>query len=156
MSNTKVLLNRLGGAFGQEELAEDFQQLFDVPHVQAIAADATAATNTANTKFWTNPFDYPVVLVSAKLNPITVVATNATDFATYALARDDGANTALVSCASVASNAASWAEDISQALTLVPGNCVIAAGANVYRSVVKSGNGVVVTAHTLGVRFRRA
>jgi hypothetical protein len=156
MSNTKVLLNRLGGAFGQEELAEDFQQLFDVAHVEAIAADAAANTNTANTKFWTNPYDYPVVLVSAKINPLTIVATDATNYATYTLYRDDGANTAPVACAAVASSAASWAEDISQALTLTPGNCVIAPGANVYRNVLKAGGGVIVTAHTIGIRLRRA
>ncbi len=156
MSNTKVLLNRLGGAFGQEELTEDFQQLFDVPHVLAVAADAAASTNTANTKMWSNPFDYPLVLVSAKVNPASIVTTNATDYATYTLYRDDGANTAAVACAAVASNAASWAEDIAQAFTLTAGNCVIAAGANVFRNILKAGNGVQLPVHTLQLRFRRA
>jgi hypothetical protein len=156
MANTKVILNRFAGTVGIEQTVEDLQQLFDVPCVQPIAADAAASTNTANAKLWSNPFDYPVVLVSAKVNPSSIVTTNATDYATYTLYRDDGANTAQVACAAVASNAASWAEDIAQAFTLTPANCVVAAGANVFRTVLKSGNGVQLPIHTLALRFRRA
>lgn len=164
MSHQRTISNRLVGTYGVEDentnsasAREAMEQLLDIPLSVAIATDAGATSNTANTKVWTNPFSYPVQLVSAVYNTDANVAADATNFATVDLLTDDGAGGTKVVGATIATNAAGFTLGVSRAFTLAPANCTIVSGGSLYRRAVKSGaGGVQLTVHTESVRMRRA
>lgn len=163
MSHWRTILNRLVGTYGVENEAvnaatarEASEQLYDIPLSFSVATDGGATSNTANTKLWTNPFSYPVQVVSANYNTDANVAADATNFATVDLLTDDGAGGTKVVGASVATNATGFTAGVSRAMTLTPANCAIVAGGSLYRRAVKSGaGGVQLTVHTENIRLRR-
>ena len=163
MSHARTYINRIVGTEGVEDDAvntttarETTEQIFDVPLSLALAADAGATNNTANTKVWTNPFNHSVQIVSAVVNSTANVAADATNFATIELLTQDAAGGTPVVGASIATNATGFTAGVSRAMTLTAANCTIVAGGNLFRKVTKSGaGGVAVTEHTETLRLRR-
>ncbi len=158
MSAWETVLNRMAGAFGQEEASEAWRQFFDIGVSVAVAADAAANTNTAITKIWSNPFDYPVKIESFELNADSAITGHASNYVDITISRDDGADTAPVTCATLTTDldvAANIAADVDRAATLTPGNCTVAAGGNIFRTYAKAGSGVQLPVHTLKMRLRR-
>jgi hypothetical protein len=161
MSAWETIRNRLVGAFGQEDgtasaiPSDAWQEFFEIGFTSPnIVVDATAATNTANTLLWSNPFSYPVQIVSAELNG-AVTAANATDYATYSLYTDDAAAGTPILAGVFDTTTTNITASVDRAFTLTPTNCTVITGANIWRKVLKSGNGVAVGAHIVKLRLRR-
>lgn len=161
MSAWKTLIDRLSGTLGIEDdggfPGEPLRQMFDISvMVPSLAGDGDAASTLANTKFWSNSFSYPVQIVAASVNADAAVTGDANDHATISLLVDDGAAGTPVAAASVTSDDNDWAAHIDEAMTLVPANCVVAAGANVFYAQAKGGSGVDLPVRTIKMRLRRA
>lgn len=160
MSAHGTIRNRLVGAFGQEDgtasaiPSDAWTQFFERNHSDRVAADATAATNTANTICWSNPYDYPVQLVDAGMTFAAAVTANATDYGTVTLYTDDGAGGTPVAAGTYNTATTGFSAGVRREFTLTPANCTIAAGANLYRNYTKAGNGVSFTAHTVSIRVQ--
>jgi hypothetical protein len=157
MSAWETVSNRLAGAFGQEEASEAWREFFDVGVSVPVAADAAANTNTAITKIWSNPFSYPVKVEVFEINADAAIAVNGSNYVDMTISRDDGADTAPVTCAtrSTINTSTNIAAVIDAAFTLTPGNCTVAAGGNIFRTYAKQGSGFQLPAHTLKMRLRR-
>lgn len=161
MTAFNTIRQRLVGAFGQEDgtagaiPSDAWEEFFDIPFCTPnIVVDATAATNTANTLMWSNPFSYSVQIVSAELNG-AVTAANATDYATYSLFTDDAAAGTPILGAVFDTTTTGITASVDRAFTLTPANCTVVSGANIWRKVLKAGNGVAVGAHVVKLRLRR-
>jgi hypothetical protein len=136
-------------------------QLFDETlFFNKAADDGAAATATADTLFWTNPFDFPVQIVSARYTPTTggITADN-TNFATIALKSNDGAGGATATGLSITTaitDSGNLSQNQSKAFTLATAaGQTIPAGGGLWLNIAKSGTGVVVRAGILTVRLRR-
>lgn len=124
------------------------QQAYNMPRpiaYQKAAADAAAATATAEQPFFAAPFALLVTAISV-LPAAALVADNANN-ATITIRRRDvaGANPATV--ASITTNVASgnWTQHVAKALVLGAG-VRLAAGEILTFEVTKAGTGVVVPA----------
>jgi hypothetical protein len=160
MSDHNTLLNRLRGTLGIEEAAAAFEQLFEIPVVLTLAADGAAGTTIAATKWWSNPFDYPVQIVSFEVNPDASVTGDATNIGTITLTVDDGANGAPATAAEITTDTdapgeGSWSADVDETGRLTAANCIVNAGANIFYAQTKGGTGVQLPARALKLRLRR-
>lgn len=136
-------------------------QLFDETLFFTKAADdGMVGTATADTLFWSNPFDFPVFMVSARYTPTTggIVADNA-NFATIALKSNDGAGGATatgLSMATTITDSNTLSQNQSKQLTLATSaGQTIPAGGGLWLNIAKSGTGVIVRAGIFAVRLRR-
>ena len=134
--------------------AYDFTERFD-----KLAADAMASTATADTLLWSNPFDFPVWIVSARL---TVTATGITGSdvanAVITLKSNDGVGGATAIGASLTSDVATGNFAINQAksfTSIVSAGAQVPAGGGLWLNIAKTGAGVVVPPSLINVRFRR-
>jgi len=135
--------------------AYDFHERFD-----KLAADGAAGTATADTLLWSNPYDFPVYMVSARLTltGAALTADNA-NFATIALKSNDGVGGATATGLSI-TTAITDSGNISQnqpkAFTLVTAaGAAVPAGGSIWLNIAKSGTGVVVPVSQISVRLRR-
>ena len=164
MSDQKTLLDRLAGTLGIEEgggfPGEAMRQLYDLDKTERLVADGDAASTLANTKFWSNPYSYPVQLVRFAVNVDANVAGHATTIGTVEIYTDDGAGGTPVLAASVttdtdAPGGGNWVAGVDEVAALTPANCVVAAGANVFYKQTKGSTGVAMPVRTFKARFRR-
>lgn len=127
------------------------------------ADDGMASTATSDTKFWTNPYDFDVQLVSFKYSAngggITADDTN---YATIQIKSDDAANSAPAVALDMktqlvaSGGTGNIAEDVAASSTgRTPANTTLKPGANAWFAIAKSGSGVVVRAGRVTVRVRR-
>lgn len=124
------------------------------------AADSMAADATTSTKIWTNPFDFPVEVVSAKANGDAGLTAHDTNYAQIKIETDDGANsapaTALQWDTTLTGGTGTWSTDVSKDVTTrTAANATVAAGANLWFAIAKQGSGVVVPASSYSIRLRR-
>jgi len=136
-------------------------QAFDltIPFAKA-AADGAAGTATADTLFWTNPFDFPVLVVAGRITPIGAgVTADNTNFATITIKTNDGAggatgialtaNTTITDLGNLTSNQ-------SKSFTLLtPANQIVPAGGGLWFNIAKSGTGVVIPISNYTIRLQR-
>ena len=137
-------------------------QLFDFtpPPFNKTAADGAAATATADTLFWTNPFDCNVVLISARLTTIGAgIVQDAANIATIQLKTDNGAGGATavgLAVSSLTGDGGTFVSNISKAFTTrTPANCVLVPGANLFFAITKGGTGVIVPISMVTFRVRK-
>lgn len=164
MSDQKTLLDRMAGTWGIEEgggfPGEALRQLFDLDKNERLAADGAAGTVIANTKFWSNPYSYPVQIVAMSVNVDANAAGDPTNFGSLLLNVDDALGGAPVNAAFVNTNTGAggggnWVAGVDEVATLVPANCVVQPGANVFYQQTKAGTGVQFGIRTLKMRLRR-
>lgn len=102
-------------------------------------AAASANTNIAKHKIFTNPFDFYLRITSLKYSPDANVAADATNYVVQTFEKDDGAGGASVTAATINTSNVAYTGNIAYAATLNATNCLLAPGANLYRTVVRSG-----------------
>lgn len=124
------------------------------------AADGAAATTTADTWFWSNPYDFTVYLQSAIAVATTGTLTaDASNFASVLIKTNDGAggatgigltaNTTLV-------GTGSWATNQPKSFDTVTGaNIAVPTKGGLWFAISKTGTGVVVPASAYFIRLRR-
>jgi hypothetical protein len=136
-------------------------QMLDVNYeYNKIAVDGAAATNTADTLVWTNPYDFPVYVVSGKYVGVGAGLTaDPTNFATIAFKTNDGAGGATATALSVATTVAdggTWTSNQSKSFTAVTlANTAIPAGGGLWINITKSGTGVVVPISNYVIRMQK-
>jgi hypothetical protein len=159
MGLMQKLIARIIGTEGIEEAAENPEavlQLYDVAESREFAIDAGATTNLANTKIWSSPIDFDLRAVKAEINTGSAITADATNFAVYDLLVDDGAGGTPAVFATLNTSATNTAAGIDTELVLTRANCLVKAGSNVYRRVVKNGaGGLQVPAHAVKFRLRQ-
>jgi hypothetical protein len=126
------------------------------------AADGAAATATADTLFWTNPYDFTVYVVSAKAVMTGAALTNdAANNAAISLKTNDGAGGATAIAATlnttVAAHGATLLQNQSVAFEVITAaNIAIPPGGGLWLNIAKNGTGVVVPVSNYTVRLQRA
>lgn len=155
MSDVETILKKLCGTTGLDLGQEGSPGVLDLMCKEAVftkaAADGAAATTTASTKFYTNPYPFPVRVrrVSLNIDATGITADNA-NYATIILSKDDGADSAPAAVCSMntqITGTGNIATDISKVATdpgMYAADRVLAVGANLFFSITKTGSGVVV------------
>ncbi len=136
-------------------------QAFDFfVQVNKAAADGAAATATADTWFWSNPFDFTCYLQSAIAVATTgTLTSDAANYAQILIKTNDGvggataigltANTTVV-------GTGSWATNQPKSFDTVTGaGIAIPAKGGLWFAIAKQGTGVVVPVSSYFVRIRR-
>jgi hypothetical protein len=155
VTNRDLAKEKLAGTVGN-----DIGGLGTINHLTDVAWCERITNTAANgavalTKFWSNPFNFPVV-VDLRLNCDAAVAFNATNYANHIISVDDGANTAPVVALTFTTSAVNYAADIdATATTSNTANCVVAAGANVFYEVTQTAAGVALPVRTLKMKIRK-
>jgi hypothetical protein len=138
------------------------KQLTDF-HVEFVKAadDGAAATTTANTKFWSNPYPFPVQLVDFKYSADGAITASDTDFATIQIKFDDAAagtpavGLEMKTQTTAAGGTGNVVAQIQKSSTGVGTTVVCPVGGNLWFAIAKAGTGVVVRAGRITVRLRR-
>jgi hypothetical protein len=170
MSNVGDLQKRWSGADAQDinspgGAAPPAQQdaVFDavdilVPFVKS-AADGMASTTTADTKFWTNPYNFSVRVTDWVVNPDAAVAVDPTDFVQVRVTVDDGAAGAknvAMEIDSKTGQGGGWSAGVQKRFfTRTAANCIVLPGASCYFAIAKGGAGKVVPISTYSLRLRK-
>ena len=135
--------------------AYDFHERFD-----KLAADGMASSATADTLLWTNPYDFTVYMVGARITTTGAgITADNTNFATIALKSNDGAGGATATGLSITTaitDSGNLAQNQSKAFTLVTSaGAAIPPGGGLWLNIAKAAAGVVVPVSIINVRFRR-
>lgn len=172
MSDVGKLINRLRGTLGIEEVAL-FDGLFDVPSdvFDKAADDGAAATTTADTKIWSNPYPFPVQIVGITYSATGGgIAANDTNYAQIQAKADDGLGGATAigaviqttltniggfqASGNISANVGVTGPGIVSGTVGLPGS-IVPVGGNLFVAITKVGAGVVVRAGKLCVRLRK-
>jgi hypothetical protein len=171
MSAVREWIKRLGGADGQDaggavggaqppaqQAVEDDGFDIIVPFVKSTA-DGMASTTTADTKFFTNPFNFSLRVEDWVVNPDAAVAVDPTDYVQVRVTVDDGAAGAKNIAAEIDSRTGQgggWSAGVlKRFFTRNAANCTILPGANAYFAIAKAGAGKVVPVSTYSLRLRK-
>ena len=131
-----------------------------VAQFNKAAADGMANTVTADTWFWTNPYDFTLYLQSARLVATTgsLTADN-TNFAVITIKTDNGAGGATavgLTATTAITDTGNWVVNQSKTFNAVTGaNIALVAGGNLWFNIAKTAAGVVVPISSYFVRMRR-
>lgn len=124
------------------------------------AADGAAATPTADTFIWTNPFDFNIVLVAARLIGLGAgIVADPTDIATVNLKTDNGAGGATaiaLAWSSLTTDGGLLTSNQSKPFTVWTGaNATIVPGGNLWFNITKGGAGKVVPISSYFMRLQK-
>lgn len=136
-------------------------QAFDisVPFFKA-AADGAAASVTADTIIYTNPYDFPLVVVAGRLvGQGAGIVQDAANFATVNIKTDNGAGGATaiaLAWSSLTTDGGTLVSNVPKPFTVWTGaNAVLLPGANLFIAIAKSGTGVVVPISAYQIRLQK-
>lgn len=143
------------GGMATVDQAFDFDKEFT-----KAADDSLAADTTADTRAWTNPYDFSVELVSALYTAAGTITAHDTNYAQLKIGVDDGAagavGNALIWETKITGGTGNVAAKVAKTNTgRTAANCTVAPGASVYFSIAKQGSGVIVRAGAITLRLRR-
>ena len=160
MSNAGDVQKRIAGTLGVDEGGEStVKELLGVPVIyNKTAADGAAATTTADTKFWANPFSFSLRLERVQYTADAGITANDTNYATFNVKKDDAAGGALAvmsTADTTTTGTGTFATDTPIEFDVTAANAVLAAGAGVHFGIAKAGSGVVVTSGVLTLYFSR-
>lgn len=113
--------------------------MFDIGFTVKNAA-ASANTNIAQHRIYTNPFDFYLRVSSVKWSPDANVAADATNYVVQTFEKDDGAGGAKVTVGTLNTSNVAYTGNIAYSATL--GNTsatLLAPGASLFRTVTRSG-----------------
>lgn len=162
MSDALKMRNRLAAFALEESLPID--ALFDDYFIiDKAAADGMASTATADAKFWSNPFDFPVQVVGLTYNATGAgITASDTDYAAINIKTDDGSGGAaalamkLETKTSASGGTGNITANIGASTTVKQsGGAVVPIGGNLFFGISKTGAGVIVPAGKIVVRLRR-
>jgi hypothetical protein len=126
------------------------------------AADGAAATATADTLIWTNPFAHTVFVVGAYGVGVGAgIVADAANQAVISLKTNDGAGGATAVATSITTDIAtgSWTSNQSKLFPLANlqlGNAAIPPGGGLWFNIAKNGTGVVVPISNYSVKLYHA
>lgn len=126
------------------------------------AADGAAATATADTLVYTNPYDFPLYVVSAKgVMTGAALANDANNNAAISFKTNDGAGGATAIAATlnttVAAHGATLPQNQSVNFDVInAANIAIPPGGGLWFNITKAGTGVVVPVSNYVVRLQKA
>lgn len=135
-------------------------KLYDFPpQCVPLAADGAAGTTIAATKFWTNPFDFSVMVVGLTVSADAAVAADPANYGTEIILADNGAGGAAVQAATystLSTAQGALAQNVGKAGVIATAtNIAVPPGGNLWYQQTKTGAGVQFPLRTLGVRLRR-
>ncbi len=160
-SNLAASRKRRVGTDFQDVGGEDtyFQETDITFPVTKAAADSMASDATANTRFWTNPFDFNVEVVSAKISPGNTLTAHDSNYAQVQVKTDDaaaGTPAVALQWATTTTGTGNWATSVAEnQTTRTAASCILVPGANLWLAIAKQGSGVVVPAFLMTVRLRK-
>ena len=161
-TNLTALKKRLGGTDALDLGGGDTVDQLSDTHVRwtKAADDTLAADATANTKVWTNPYDFPLEVMGLKYSAGGTITAHDTNYATLSVKTDDAAAgtpvAALDMATKITGGTGNVAAEISEAhTTRTAANCTVPVGGNLYVAIAKAGSGVVVRAGVVTVRLKR-
>ncbi len=133
---------------------------FYVPYAKT-AADGAASTATADTPFlWTNPFSFPVYVVSGYMTTTGAgITADANNNATITIKTNDGAGGATAIALSITTDVATgnFTANVSKAFTSVTiANTAVPPGGRLWINIAKGGTGVVVPVSDFTVKLYKA
>jgi hypothetical protein len=163
MSNIGDIQRALSGSIASPYgSAPTIAQMLDLQEFfSKAAADGMASTATADTLLWTNPYDFPVAMVSAKWVCTGAALTNDnTNNAVITLKSNDGAGGAtaigLTLTTSITLHGATLLQNQSNPFDTVTGAGInIPSGGGLWLNIAKGGTGVVVPISLFVIRLRR-
>lgn len=162
MGTVDNLRNKLDGTMGLDE-TDAFNKMtdFTVDFLKA-AADGMASDVTAATKFWCNPFDFNISVISGKASPNAGLTASDAANAQINIQTDNAADSAPATAIQWSTATApsggtgNWLTDIAMNQTSrTSANCTLVPGANLFFAIAKTGGGVAVPISTYVVRLRR-
>ena len=137
--------------------------------------DAMASTATANTKVFTNPYDFDLYLTGFTYSANGTITASDTDFASILLKTDDAAAGTPATAATLTTQTSASGGSGDVAASVPVGVAGVAAttpykfvagitasavrlrpGASLWLAITKSGSGVVVRAGLIAAKFNRA
>ena len=135
------------------------EQLFEiqVPYAKA-SDDSMAADATANTKVWTNPYEYDVYVKSGTYNANGTITAHDTNNAVITFKTDDGAAgtpAAALTWTTSTTGTGNVAAGVAEAASLTAASARVVPGGNLWFNIAKGGSGVVVRAGVFGVVLTR-
>lgn len=163
MSNLGDMLKSLcGTAAMQRGGLPTIRQAFDIEtSVVKAAADAMATDATADTLFWSNPFDFPIWVTSG--NFVTTAAgltANNTNFANLLIKTNDGvggATATALSMSTTLTDSGTFSTSQPKTFTLrTAANVIIPANGGLWFAITKTAGGVVVPAGIFRIRLQKA
>lgn len=124
------------------------------------AADGAAATPTADTFIWTNPYDFSLLVTAGRMIGIGAgVTADNTNFATISIKTDNGAGGATaiaLSAATTITDLGTLVSNQSKLFTLLtPANQILVPGGNLWFNIAKAAAGVVVPISSYFIRLQR-
>lgn len=161
-TNLTALKKRIGGDIALDIGGTDaVDQLSDIAVSWTKAADdSLAADATANTKVWTNPFDFPLEVMGLKYSAGGTITAHDTNYATLSAKTDNAAAGSPVAALDMATKITAGTGDIAAEIskahtTRTAANCTVPVGGNLFVAIAKAGTGVVVRAGVVTVRLKR-
>ncbi len=161
MSNQTDVKSALAGAVATDRGGEatinaltDIFVTYTKGTADSMAADATAAVLIG----FTNPFDFSLQVVGAKIVSASALTAHADNYANVNILTDNGANSTPAAAAVFATSVAgtgSWATDVAKSAAITAANATLVAGGNLHFSITKAGSGVVVPVSYITVRLRK-
>jgi hypothetical protein len=122
------------------------------------ADDGMAATATADTLVWSNPFDFICEVVGARYIANGTITADNTNFATLQVKTQNaaaGATAVAAALSTTITDSGNVATDIAEAFTLTPANVQVPVGGNLKFAITKAAAGVIVRSGIIMVRLRR-
>lgn len=124
------------------------------------AADGAAATATADTFVWTNPYDFNLLVTAGRIITLGAgVTADPANFATITVKTDNGvggATAIALTATTTVADLGTLVSNQSKLFTLLtPANQILVPGANLWFNIAKSGTGVVVPISSYFVRLQR-
>lgn len=172
MANIDDFMKRLDGTdglglattalFSGDQPPPVVRQAFDFwVDFDKTAADGAAATTTADTYIWTNPFDFNVVVADARMITLGAGLTaDNTNFATVSIKTDNGAGGATAVALSITTaitDSGNFTSNVSKRFTAKTGaNAILAPGANLFFNIAKAAAGVVVPISSYSIRLQKS
>lgn len=124
------------------------------------AVDGAAATPTADTFIWTNPYDFNLLVTAGRIIGLGAgIVADATNFATISIKTDNGvggATAIALSAATTIADLGTLTSNQSKLFTLLtPANQILVPGGNLWFNIAKAAAGVVVPISSYFVRLQR-
>ncbi len=152
--NTTRIWNALKGLFSTLDATDEAilkKSIWQQTVNTEIHDSATAGTAFTATALWYNNLGFDVKVTAARATAPIAVTANATNFATFTVARIDAAGANSANVATFATDTVTTDDmvaNVPKTMTLTDANVVIPAGFTLVVAVAKASSGVAITAAT--------
>lgn len=128
---------------------------------QKTAADGAATTATADTLFYSNPYDFPLYVVSGKVTATGAgITADNTNFATITIKTNDGiggATAIALTVATTLTDSGTFSQNQPKSFTAVTAaNIAVPPNGGLWLNIAKAASGVTVPVSFFTVRLQKA